>query len=300
MLPDYRINQERMPLHYKFSDFNEKTNGMELFVSSCITNPSRLDIYSPSRSDFFSVVLIASGEINIKLDMVDHTLGTNNLLFISPSTIQQFTGKTNDLEMFVIAFTSKFLLHIGIRKHEVDMLNFVVSNSSSSLLLDDKEKNSVLKLVNDLKEKNELLKEHPFGEDILQHTFRIFLYEIAGFAKKHNVFRSGKLSRKQELFTRFGELINTYFREHRNVKYYADLLAITPKYLTEVVNEIAGSSASELIEEKVMHEVKFLLSDPKLSIAQIADYLHFSDQSFFRKFFKRHSGVSPSEYRNGF
>ena len=289
-----------MPLHYKFSDFNEQTNGMELFISSCITNPARLNIYSPSRSDFYSVVLIANGEINIKLDMVDQKLGRNNILFISPNTIQQFNSKSDDLEMYVLAFTSKFLLHIGIRKHEVDMLDFAVSNGSSSLELDEKEKNSVLKLVNDLKEKNSLLKEHPFGEDILQHTFRIFLYEIAGFAKKHHVSKSGKISRKQELFIRFGELINTYFREHRNVKYYADLLAITPKYLTEVANEISGSSASELIEEKVMHEMKFLLSDPKLSIAQIADALHFSDQSFLRKFFKRHSGVSPSEYRNGF
>jgi AraC-like DNA-binding protein len=89
-----------------------------------------------------------------------------------------------------------------------------------------------------------------------------------------------------------------YVKEQRSVKYYADQLAITPKYLTEVVNEVTGKSAGELIDEKVVQEVKFLLNNSHYTIGQIADALHFSDQSFLRKFFKRISGVSPSEYRN--
>ncbi len=98
---------------------------------------------------------------------------------------------------------------------------------------------------------------------------------------------------------KFNNLLNLHYKEERSVKYYANLLSITPKYLTEIVHEITGKPAGELIDEKVMQESKFLLSNPSFTIGQIADTLHFSDQSFFRKFFKRHLGISPSEYRGG-
>jgi AraC-like DNA-binding protein len=84
----------------------------------------------------------------------------------------------------------------------------------------------------------------------------------------------------------------------RNVNTYAEQLSITPKYLTETVKEITGKTAGEIIDDFVLLEAKLLLDNPALSIAEIADELHFSDQSFFGKYFKRHAGVSPKEYRH--
>lgn len=87
------------------------------------------------------------------------------------------------------------------------------------------------------------------------------------------------------------------FRSQRNVTAYADQLTLTSKYLTETVKEITRKTAGEIIDDFVILEAKLLLDNPALSISEIADELHFSDQSFFGKYFKRHTGFSPKEYR---
>jgi AraC-like DNA-binding protein len=284
--------------HYKFSDIVPEKKNLELHVIDCGDIKRELKHQDSSRSDFFSVGILAKGEVNMKLNLTDKTAGKNSLLFLAPSTIKQIIRKSNDAEIYSVLFTSKFLLQIGIQKHEFEMLDFLSSNNDRIVTLTDAEVSSLLKLIKDLKEKNEHISEHPFGEDIVQYTFRIFLSELAAIGMKYTIVPKVMPTRKQDLVIRFGNLVNMYFKEHRTVKYYAEQLAITPKYLTEVVHEYTGKPAGELIDEKVIQEAKILLNDPRLSIAQIAEALHFSDQSFLGKFFKRHLGVSPSQYRS--
>ncbi|HET7002155.1 MAG TPA: helix-turn-helix domain-containing protein [Puia sp.] len=105
------------------------------------------------------------------------------------------------------------------------------------------------------------------------------------------------VTRKENLVKTFTQLVQKQFRSLRNVTTYAEQLNITSKYLTEAVKEITGKTAGEIIDDFVLLEARLLLDNPSLSIAEIADELHFSDQSIFGKYFKRHTGLSPKEYR---
>lgn len=80
--------------------------------------------------------------------------------------------------------------------------------------------------------------------------------------------------------------------------FYADQLHITPKYLSSVIKEVSGRSAVEWIDRYVILEAKALLRYSGLSIQEIAYELNFSTQSFFGKYFKHHTGMSPSEYKS--
>jgi AraC family transcriptional activator of pobA len=286
-------------IQHKFSDLVQGEKVFDLYVSTCQTeSPKQFNIQRSSRSDFFSIGIVVEGEVNLRINLKKQKAVKNSLLFMSPNTVKQIINKSEDARVSLVAFTSKFLLQTGIMKHELDMIDFIITNNAQIINLTDSEVASMAKNIEDLKQKNELVGLHPFGENIVQHTFRIFLYEMAALGRKYNLMGGQKKSRKQDLVVRFGNLMNLYFKEQRSVKYYAEQLSITPKYLTEVVNEVTGKSAGELIDEKVVQEVKFLLNNSQYTIGQIADTLHFSDQSFLRKFFKRISGVSPSEYRN--
>ena len=88
-----------------------------------------------------------------------------------------------------------------------------------------------------------------------------------------------------------------HFEKERSVSFYANQLNITPKYLSEAVKEIMGKTAGELIDEAVIMQAKVLLKTPDLNIGQVATVLNFPDQSFFGKFFKKHVGLSPNQYR---
>ncbi len=285
-------------LQHKFSDIVSDKKNLELHVGLCAKPPQHFNIYDASRADFFSVTLLIHGEVNIKLNLKEKNIKKNSILFLPPNTVKQLIDKTDDVQLYAVVFTSKFLLSIGIQKHEIEMIDFSSRNNDRIITLSDEEMHTLKKIIEDLKEKTDHVLEHPFGENIVQYTFRIFLSEMGAIGVKYNVQNKNKSLRKQDLVSQFANLVNLHFKEHRTVKYYADLLAITPKYLTEIVHEVTGESASVIIDEKVMYEAKVLLHDPRLTIAQIADVLHFSDQSFLGKFFKRHLGLSPSEYRS--
>ena len=79
--------------------------------------------------------------------------------------------------------------------------------------------------------------------------------------------------------------------------FYAGILHVTPKYLSKTVKEITGKTCGEMIDEMVVIEAKALLNDTSLTIGQVADELHFSDQFFFSKYFKKQTGISPFGYR---
>ncbi|MEO2071142.1 MAG: helix-turn-helix domain-containing protein [Zunongwangia sp.] len=92
--------------------------------------------------------------------------------------------------------------------------------------------------------------------------------------------------------------LHQYSRKERQVQFYADKLCVTPDYLTKILKEASRMTTKEIIEEAVIMEARKLLMDNSLTIAQIADMLHFSDQSFFGKFFKKKMKISPNFFRN--
>ena len=86
-------------------------------------------------------------------------------------------------------------------------------------------------------------------------------------------------------------------KEQHVVTFYAEKLFITPQYLSLILKELTGKSANKWIADALIVEAKMLLKAPQATVQQVADILHFSDQSTFGKFFKKHMGISPMEYR---
>jgi len=183
-------------------------------------------------------------------------------------------------------------------KNAVELLDYFSSQFSPHWNLDEKDASFLQLLIKQLNNRVTSLNEHVYGKELLYHTFYILLYEVYGLSKKYAVPFHHHVTRKENLVKNFTQLVQKQFKSQRNVNTYAEQLSITPKYLTETVKEITGKTAGEIIDDFVLLEAKLLLDNPALSIAEIADELHFSDQSFFGKYFKRHAGVSPKEYRH--
>ncbi len=104
-------------------------------------------------------------------------------------------------------------------------------------------------------------------------------------------------SRKEDIYHQFMYLINEHSREHRDVAYYAEKLCISTRYLAEVTKETANESPKQSIDYYIISEIKLMLTFSEMSIQQIADYLHFPDQSYLGRFFKHHTGLSPLAFR---
>jgi AraC-like DNA-binding protein len=105
-------------------------------------------------------------------------------------------------------------------------------------------------------------------------------------------------NRSKVIFDKFMRLVMDYHTQYRNVGFYAEKLCLTPKYLSKIIKTATGRSAPEWIDSYVILEAKNLLKHSTTPIKEIVFKLNFPNQSVFYKFFKAHTGMTPTEYRN--
>jgi len=257
----------------------------------------RESVVRPSRSDHFTIALVTAGECTIRINLIEHSPKRNSLFVIPPGMVRQFHEKTDDLSFILLEFTKDFLGAAELHKKHIDAFTFFSSQNDPHLSLSDSEADMLHKLMLFLQQKDLSDADHPFRNEVIHHSFNLFIFEMGALFKKYRGNRIVHLTRKEELLMSFVKLLAQHFKEERSVQYYADLLFVTPKHLSKTVKEITGKTSGEFIDEMVISEAKILLDDHALSIGNVADALHFSDQFFFSKFFKNHTGLNPSEYK---
>lgn len=104
-------------------------------------------------------------------------------------------------------------------------------------------------------------------------------------------------SRKEELYSRFMTLLAENSRTNRDVGFYARKLCITTRYLAEITGAMSDKTPKQEIDSCIIQEIKVMLTFSEMTVQQIADTFHFPDQSYLGRYFKRHTGISPANYR---
>lgn len=103
--------------------------------------------------------------------------------------------------------------------------------------------------------------------------------------------------RPADLYNQFMSLIAQHYREEHGVAYYAEQMAISTRYLSQITEKIISKTPKQLIADYIMQEAKILLSTSTLTIQEISDKLGFSSQSLFSSFFHSQQGCTPKEHR---
>lgn len=146
--------------------------------------------------------------------------------------------------------------------------------------------------------KDKVTSEDMYRRELITHLLRYLYLELYnGYQKTSILTDRRKDTRKEELANKFFGLIMDHFRENKDVAFYADKLCITSKYLTMVIKEISGKSAKDWIVEYIILEIKALLKNTSLNIQEIAIRTNFANQSSLGRFFRKHTGMSLSQYR---
>ena len=106
-----------------------------------------------------------------------------------------------------------------------------------------------------------------------------------------------KSTRKDEIVARFLDCVNEHYREHRELGFYADQLSLSLKYMSQIIYGQTGRHPSQWIKDYVILDAKTMLRSGRYTIQQVAEELHFPNQSFFGKYFKEAVGVSPKKWK---
>ena len=139
------------------------------------------------------------------------------------------------------------------------------------------------------------VKDHPHCLDVARHLTLAFFYGAC--VDFHPSGDNGKMTQHEMLVEKFLHLVQTHYKKERGLEFYASKLCITSKHLSKVVKANGSKSASDWIDEHVALEAKALLKSTNMTVEQISDELNFPSQSFFGKYFKRVTGMSPKEYK---
>ena len=263
------------------------------------SNPGNFIQY-PFRSDHFIILLQLGGTGYSKINFTDCITHKGQVLTIPSNAIRQFFKLPPDCRFAALVFTSNFLTQSGLNMKHTDLFHFFSATYTYCINPEPPDFDRLRSILQVLEQKytsTNSTKGTPLDQQVIYHLFQAFLYELSSLYQRYHSHNKIQYTRKQDISMRFVKLLADSFREERSVLFYAEQLHVTPRYLSQTVKEITSKSAGELIDEMVIIEAKVLLNNISFTIAQVAESLYFSDQFFFSKFFKRHTGVSPSEYR---
>ena len=259
----------------------------------------------PVRFDGFIIFYLKKGHFTIDVNLNSYELRENSLMIQVPGNIIKVTKfneeRLGDAEMIFVLISKEFMS--GIR------FDFLKVFQDSMRLLDNPcitLDESQIALANDYFNLARKIISAPFtnkreiiGSLLTSLTYLstdVWKQKIDEARKKTDSQRNARLN---QVFERFIALVNEYHCSERGMAFYADKLCLTPKYLSKLIKQASGRSAPDWIDEFVILEAKNLLKYTNMAIKEIVFQLHFPNQSVFYKFFKAHTGMTPSEYRNG-
>lgn len=255
-----------------------------------------LNLYTdyPCRMKAQIFVLCLEGTIEASVNLARHTVKPFDFVTILPGSILQIHRIEGDIRIYFMGFSSDFIQHANMVKSIKDVLFAVRENPVISL----QEKG--VRLMEDYF--SLLLKTYLFCEGRLHREMTTHFYSGIllglGILYRDKVSQNSGLSKSEQLSKEFGQLVMQYYMRERKVSFYAKRLGITPSYLCTTIKQITGKTCVEIISEMVVMDAKAQLKSTDLSIRNIAYSLNFTNMSFFGKYFKRYTGVSPQEYRN--
>ena len=148
-----------------------------------------------------------------------------------------------------------------------------------------------------LRQKAEMKRpDYLMKEFTLRALITIYLTNLYHFKRSFEETILAYDTRQQELFHNFLDLLNEYYDRERSVSFYADKVHITAKYLSFITTQFTQMPASDIIDQYVVFRIKLMIYDGTYNIKTISEKLNFATQSFFGRFFKRVTGISPRQY----
>lgn len=271
------------------AEYRSIHRGIGMVISFAQMESSLFRIGQPYRAKESRIIRIFQGSGRISINLVEYDVEKQMIVVIPPNSLIEVIDITPDYNFQVIV-------------PENDFLPTVQGNSIAELYGSQE---VVLSLGTEEWEHTgaffsllwESMHRSPFRTEVVQHLVTAILYDIRYMLDQKQTATHSRFSRQEEIFKRFITLVNEHGKRERNISFYADKLCLTPHYLSTVIRETSGQTVMQWINQAVILEAKVLLKHSDMLIFQISDELNFPNPSFFSKFFKRMTGMTPAEYQ---
>lgn len=248
----------------------------------------------PHRHDFFQILWLDEGRGNLRCDLATHTFAGPTLAFFAPGRLHAWNHEIEPRGI-MFGFPQSFFNADADYPGLIGRLPYLHEVASPLLALAGADAEDMSRHFAQLLA--EAARELPGRDDIV----RAFITIILSKTRQHLLARDGARPTAEPtvaaLPQRFRIALDQNFPKLLKVSEYAKLLQVSRSHLNEELHRYVGSSASDLIHERLLLEARRLLVYSPLTVAQIAYELQFQDPSYFGRFFRLRAGISPGTYR---
>jgi len=262
------------------------------------------DLYDQEKSlynkelcnDFYSIYFIHEGEITFSASSIITSAEYSTLLFIPKDIKHQITIKKKS-KGSLIYFNKAFYSSIKHKLLLEDYLVFHQEKLSTVIRLSEKDFVETIGIVNLLKLEvaNDISMNNATAHQLLSY-FLIKSKEKFIAVNKREEKRGSTIV--YPIFNKFKELLESNYSNDRNIGSYANQLNIHPNCLNEISKLSSGQTASEVIYIRIISETKKLILSTDKSFKEIAYKLGFDDPAYFSRYFKKHTGMTLSQYQS--
>lgn len=278
------VNNEDRFIHSSFG-FVRSSKGVKDVVNQLLITRQ------PYRLMEGRIMFLWKGEADINLNLRKRHLKAPMAVLLSPGTVGEIVDFSSDYDFTMLAFRNDFME--SFRREEILQI-YRQRWLCLCIPLQDEEQQRIEKICDLFWD---IIHDSPLPEKIVKEMILLLLNQVDTYRKRYLAEEHPPVSHREEIFNRFIDLVNEYAIRERKIAFYADKLCLTPHYLSSLIRETGRQTVMDWINLAVIQEAKLLLHHSDLQITQIADRLNFPNASFFCKYFRRLTGMSPNEYR---
>ena len=273
------------------SDFWEYKIGCLLTDAELTMATNRM----PDTLEAYTITLVINGELTLTNNNKVLTLHPNDIFIYLPGYMVKINHVSPDYAGICLIIDMKQALDTPASKYMVQTTFFpMLELGVPKVTLQQKDADRLENIM--LLIHSTIHQESIYKERILKMLYSVLVLDLMNLHKLHQSEKPLSEQTRQ-LYLSFIRLLPDNFKEHHEIRFYADQLHVTPTYLSRIVKQVSSHTVLDFINQMLMLEASWMLTETKMSIGEIADALHFSDQASFSKFFTRLQGINPKSYR---
>ena len=237
--------------------------------------------------------IILSGEARINFNLQDRHVTAGTLVYIGPGTIINPIRLSDDLRIYGMALFADFPMPFAQGQmppaFNGQVRDFQLSVSEGDISTARHILDTIWHVVHG----------ESYDRPVVTALVAALMHHYDHLFRQQTDIQAATRSREQTIFDRFIQLVNQHCRQQHQIGYYADRLCLTERYLGTVIRQTSGTTAKDWIDRALITQAKVLLRHSDKSVMQISENLDFPNPSFFSKYFKRLTGMTPGEYKKG-
>ena len=255
-------------------------------------NLARHFLSQPFMMNELRILVLRQGYVDVRVNMLEQRIEAGTLIFIGRYVVTEIMHVSDNIHGFVLSLSDEMLrLSVGnslpkaFNGHLQDF-TLPLSNEETDFI-----DNLHLIIYN-------ALKQEMSSTPVVIQLVGALIMHISYLWEESDSSQIGARTREQQLFSEFIRLVSQYASTQHSLDFYASHLCVTPRYMSTIVSNVSGKTAKYWIDEAIVNAIKVQLRYTDKQVSEIAYDMNFPNPSFFCKYFKRLTGMTPIDYRD--